>query len=152
MNETNNTIAYRLRQARKAKKLTQDELAELCGISRQTIFEYEKGIYIPKLDNAGKLSLALGISLDYICFGIPSDSNYSQTYKNLMTSFLHLCNAKIFDIKFSDNLISISTTDPNFISFYIKLNNVFSLEDSLTVETYNKALNDLLSSFDYSIK
>lgn len=152
MNETNNTIAYRLRQARKAKKLTQDELAELCGISRQTIFEYEKGIYIPKLDNAGKLSLALGISLDYICFGIPSDSNYSQTYKNLMTSFLHLCNAKIFDIKVSDNLISISTTDPNFISFYIKLNNVFSLEDSLTVETYNKSLNDLLSSFDYSIK
>ena len=152
MNETNNTIAYRLRQARKAKKLTQDELAELCGISRQTIFEYEKGIYIPKLDNAGKLSLALGISLDYICFGIPSDSNYSQTYKNLMTSFLHLCNTKIFDIKVSDNLISISTTDPNFISFYIKLNNVFSLEDSLTVETYNKALNDLLSSFDYSIK
>ena len=152
MNQTNTTIAYRLRQARKAKKLTQDELGELCGISRQTIFEYEKGIYVPKLDNAGKLSIALGISLDYICFGISSDSNYTQTYKNLMTSFMHLCNSKIFDVKMSDNSISISTSDANFISFYVKLNNVFSLEESLTIDTYNKALNDLLSSFDYSIK
>ena len=76
MNETNNTIAYRLRQARKAKKLTQDELAELCGISRQTIFEYEKGIYYPNVIIAYKLANELGVSVEYLVTGKDLNSTF----------------------------------------------------------------------------
>lgn len=39
----------RLKSARAAKDLSQDELAKLCGVSRQTIAAVEKGDYNPTI-------------------------------------------------------------------------------------------------------
>ena len=43
-----NGLGERLRDARKDKKLTQEEVAEKIGVTTTTIQNWEKGKYIPK--------------------------------------------------------------------------------------------------------
>ena len=50
----------KLKSARAAKDLSQDELAKLCGVSRQTINSIENGQFNP----TAKLALLLCIALD----------------------------------------------------------------------------------------
>ena len=50
----------RLKAARAAKDLSQEQLAALCGVSRQTISAIEKGDYNPTV----KLCLAICKALD----------------------------------------------------------------------------------------
>ena len=49
-----------LQANRKAKKLSQDELAKMVGTTRQTIISIEKGIFNP----SAKLALLISIALD----------------------------------------------------------------------------------------
>lgn len=49
-------ITNRVREYRKRKNLTQEDLAREMGVSRQTIISIEKGKYIPSLPLALKLS------------------------------------------------------------------------------------------------
>jgi putative transcriptional regulator len=44
--------------------MTQAELAEACGVTRQTIIALEAGKYSPSLELAFKLAHALGRTLD----------------------------------------------------------------------------------------
>lgn len=39
----------RIQELRKTQKLTQEELAELCGVTRQTIISLENGKYNPSI-------------------------------------------------------------------------------------------------------
>ncbi len=50
----------RLKSARAAKDLSQDELAKLCGVSRQTMSSIEKGDYNPTIN----LCIAICKALD----------------------------------------------------------------------------------------
>jgi putative transcriptional regulator len=54
----------RLKAARAAKDLSQQELAELCGVSRQTINAIEKGDYNPTINLCLTLCRVLGKTLD----------------------------------------------------------------------------------------
>ncbi|WP_051488754.1 helix-turn-helix domain-containing protein [Aliarcobacter lanthieri] len=53
----------RLKQARKDKKLSQEALANLVGVSRNAITNYEKNSNTPTYDNMKKLSSILGVNL-----------------------------------------------------------------------------------------
>lgn len=58
-------VANRIREWRvAAAPLTQAELAEVCGVTRQTIIALEAGKYSPSLELAFKLANALGRTLD----------------------------------------------------------------------------------------
>lgn len=50
-----------LKKERKSKGMTQQELADKCGVIRQTIAEYESGRIKPSVPVAIKLGDALGI-------------------------------------------------------------------------------------------
>ena len=54
----------RLKAARAAKDLSQDELAQLCGVSRQTISAIEKGDYTPTINLCIAICRALDKTLD----------------------------------------------------------------------------------------
>ena len=56
----------RLKSARAAKDLSQDDLAKLCGVSRQTISAIEKGDYNPTIRLCIAICKALGVTLDDI--------------------------------------------------------------------------------------
>ena len=49
---------------RKKRNLTQESLAELVGVTRQTIAKWESGESVPDLSLAGKLAAVLDVALD----------------------------------------------------------------------------------------
>ena len=54
--------------ARKIAKLTQKELAVLCGVSESTVINWEKGRSEPTVSQAQQISELTGIPLDDIIF------------------------------------------------------------------------------------
>ncbi len=54
----------RLKAARAGKDLSQEELARLCGVSRQTMSAIEKGDYNPTINLCIAICRALGRTLD----------------------------------------------------------------------------------------
>ena len=57
-------ICENIQILRKKRNLTQEALAELVGVTRQTIAKWESGESAPDLALAGKLSAALDVTLD----------------------------------------------------------------------------------------
>lgn len=47
--DKDHTVVNKVREARKAVKITQDELAEKVQATRQTIISIEKGNYVPSV-------------------------------------------------------------------------------------------------------
>jgi putative transcriptional regulator len=58
----------KLRELRKNQKLTQEELANLIGISRQSINAIEKEKFDPSLPTAFKMSKLFKISIEELFF------------------------------------------------------------------------------------
>ena len=56
-------LSNRLREIRLHKELTQESLAEVIGVTRQTIIAVEKGKFVPSVKLALELALALDVSL-----------------------------------------------------------------------------------------
>lgn len=54
-------------QARKAKALTQEDLAEAVGVSRQAVSKWETDEAKPDLDKLVAICNALNLSMDYLC-------------------------------------------------------------------------------------
>ena len=56
----------RIREARKAKHMTQEELGELVGVTGVTIMRYEKYQREPRIDQLRKIAEVLGVSWTYL--------------------------------------------------------------------------------------
>jgi putative transcriptional regulator len=59
-------LKNRIRELRKALKISQDELAKLCNVSRQTINAIENDKYDPSLSLAFKLAKHLNTTVDQL--------------------------------------------------------------------------------------
>lgn len=61
------TIGERIKMAREAKGMSQEDLGKSFGATKQTVYKYETGIItnIP-LDNLEKMAVALGVSSAYL--------------------------------------------------------------------------------------
>ena len=57
-------IVNRVKQYRKAARMTQSQLAERSGVSRQTISDIETGKHDPTISVALLLARALGVKVD----------------------------------------------------------------------------------------
>ena len=57
-------IGANIQSRRRAVGLTQEQLAERLGVSRQTVTKWEVGDTTPDLANAGRLAQVLDVSLD----------------------------------------------------------------------------------------
>ena len=68
-------IGNRLAILRKKRNMTQEELANLCGVNRVNIAKIEKGAYNVSIDILSKVTSALGFVIDikgkdyYVSFG-----------------------------------------------------------------------------------
>jgi putative transcriptional regulator len=61
------SVVNRIREWRlSGAQMTQAELAEACGVTRQTIIALEAGKYSPSLELAFKLANSLGRTLDEV--------------------------------------------------------------------------------------
>lgn len=64
-------IGNAIKEARKKKGLSQSELADLSGLNRNSIYNYETGKREPRIDALVAIAKALEISIDYF-FETPS--------------------------------------------------------------------------------
>lgn len=62
------TIGKRIKELRESKKISQEKLGELVGVSPSTIGMYEIGKRIPRDELKIKISNVLGKSVNYIFF------------------------------------------------------------------------------------
>ncbi len=62
-------LYQRLGNLRREKGLSQQELAEALGVSRQTISKWETGVTVPTTENLTYLSRVLGVSMDELMHG-----------------------------------------------------------------------------------
>jgi len=60
-------IRNQIRELRALREMTQQELADRIGVTRQTVIAIEQDKYSPSLETAFKVALALGVSLEQ-CF------------------------------------------------------------------------------------
>lgn len=60
-------IRNRIRELRAAREMTQQDLADQVGVTRQTVIAMEQDKYSPSLETAFKVAIALGVPLDQ-CF------------------------------------------------------------------------------------
>lgn len=63
------SFADNLQSIRKEKRLSQEELAERIGVSRQAISKWEQGSGYPETEKLLVLSRELNVSLDYLMLG-----------------------------------------------------------------------------------
>jgi transcriptional regulator with XRE-family HTH domain len=63
MQNYNELFGYAVESVRKEKSLSQENLAELSGLSRAHVSRIERFLYNPKLDTLFKVSNGLGIKL-----------------------------------------------------------------------------------------
>lgn len=56
----------RLRELRRLRDLTQDQLASLSGISQNQVSRYEAGLTEPSSSAIGQLAHALNVTVDYL--------------------------------------------------------------------------------------
>ena len=68
----------RLKNSRKAKKITLDEISEYIGLSKQSIIQYEKGEIFPNLDRFAKMIEYYDVSSDYIIFGNNDNRSFAK--------------------------------------------------------------------------
>jgi putative transcriptional regulator len=60
-------IRNQIRELRASREMTQQELADRIGVTRQTVIAIEQDKYSPSLETAFKVALALGVPLEQ-CF------------------------------------------------------------------------------------
>lgn len=75
-------IGMRIRQGRKTKGWSQDELARKCGISMSFMGHIERGTRIMSLDTFVSICVALGADADELLWGIahPSDKRLADMW------------------------------------------------------------------------
>ena len=64
------TIADRISELRKSRELSQEELAEMTGVSRQAVSKWESEQSVPEMDKIITLSEIFGVTTDYLLKGI----------------------------------------------------------------------------------
>jgi putative transcriptional regulator len=60
-------IRNQIKELRAAREMTQQELADRVGVTRQTIIAMEQDRYSPSLETAFKVALTLGVGIEE-CF------------------------------------------------------------------------------------
>lgn len=55
-----------IQQLRKERRITQEELGKMCGVSRQTIISLENGKYNPSIMLAQKIAVIFGCIIEAV--------------------------------------------------------------------------------------
>lgn len=75
------TIADRISELRRSRAMSQEELAELAGVSRQAVSKWESEQSIPDMYNVVTLSEIFGVTTDYLLRGVEPIGEYPETKK-----------------------------------------------------------------------
>ena len=100
------TFGDQLTKARKAKELTQEELAGKLNLSRQTILRWEKNQVFPDISNLKAVAQVLDVSFDYL-LGEDQPEKNSTSEMNLLEVLVGKEVRLVIFEEFVDNYIDI---------------------------------------------
>ena len=80
------TFADKLQSLRKSKKLSQEDLAEKCGVTRQSVSKWETGSGYPETEKLLIFCDVLKVNLDYLLRDI-SDTPHKNKKQEQAFSF-----------------------------------------------------------------
>lgn len=109
----------RLRNLRKSKNMSQDDLANTVGVSKSSISCYEKGTRTPSIETILDFMHLFGVTSDYL---IGSD-NLIKTIENHEPVFVTLSEEEIVfleELKKNDMISNLILEDPKRVAELIK--------------------------------
>lgn len=71
-------IGEKIKIQRKKKKMSQQKLGEIMGVSRQSVIKWEKSASFPEIEKIIKLSEIFGVTIDYL---LKDDCNLKEKRK-----------------------------------------------------------------------
>ena len=74
-------LKERIKNARVAAKLTQEELASAVGKTRNSVAQWESGVSHPRPNTLGEIAKALNVSTDWLLTGIQSNGSGTQIFQ-----------------------------------------------------------------------
>lgn len=135
--------ANRLYELRKEKGLSQEELAEKLGVSRQAVSKWERSEASPDTDNLIALAKIYGLSLDELVYGKKADEQNAETESEVKkgTNKIDIGPGGIFlesddGDKMQINLNGIKVTDGKHI-IHINDDDDFDDEEKTLIEESN---------------
>ena len=91
-------IINKIKEFRKVKNLTQDDLAKELGVTRKTINQIESGNVLPKIDVAYKLSIILGATVEQLFlnddYNKHSKKQQEKTFEKIADIYFNFKNSK----------------------------------------------------------
>lgn len=137
-------FSEKLKELRKSKKLTQEELAEQLNVSRQAITKWESNEGIPDIFNLKQISILFNTTIDEL---IKEDKEISIESMNVISKELEIDHTKHFDININkSNDINIISNNDEIVKIEIK-----SMIDNLD-DLFNIKFDDLYNKLDIDIK
>ncbi len=124
------SFADKLRLLRKERGLSQEEFAELIGVSRQAVGKWENDMAFPEVETLIEISRKLNVSLDML---FSDETGYEPTYakaekrerpvefigKIRITTHDEMATVLCVDVKASQEFRSKSGTEPKFALYGI---------------------------------
>lgn len=94
------SLGIRVKQLRKSKSLTQDELGTIVGLHGTNIGRIEKGTLIPTADVIQKMAMYFNVSCDYIITGESANMQFeSVQIKHIMASIQDLSEEELSELE-----------------------------------------------------
>lgn len=100
-------IGNKIASARKAKNMTQEQLAEMMSVTRQSVSRWESEQSYPEMDKIGILAEVLGVSCDYLLREEQEVANSRTESKNPVTRLLYAAKGKKVKLDFYDDFLDI---------------------------------------------
>ncbi len=88
-------FGLRMKSLRKQKGLTQEQLGDMVGVSKDAISRYESNTQTPSLERVRRIALVLNTSVDYL-LGLENEpvikiSGLSPKKRKFVYDFIHYC-------------------------------------------------------------
>lgn len=123
--ERKHLVAQMIQETRKAKKLTQKEVADAIGVKLPTYSTYETGRSEPPIEILVRLSFLFGVSLDIL-------TEKERLYKDTKDLAEQLNTFKTEIAKAKEELARRGDTNPELALFVAGLENMFSATEQLS--------------------
>ena len=152
-------FASRLKEARKAKNISQEKLSEISHVSVQTISSYETGHSVPVLENINDICLALNVSLDYLVYGdecsrkLINDEKIDNS-KEFVKKLLNLIDTGRAELRFQNSpflekAFNVYINDERLVSILEKIKKYVDDREQFDQSTYRVLIDSLLNSSIY---
>ena len=117
-------IGSKLKKARNENGITQEQAAELLGVSRQTISNWENNKSYPDIISVIKMSDYYSVSLDHL---LKEDNRMKQTYQEFLEESTNTVKAK-------KNLCKIIILSTYFVVWFVSMILFWNVTDAMTNE------------------